>query len=312
MARVKGSLKLTYMLETYHSWLTYTPGSADPVCLVYGDETTATHPACIRKARSSSDDGGGVLYKMNYGRHWGHISKTLEEDTPWEEKRDVAIWRGATTGHPWPYGGAQDYNPGDPAMCDRAHLVMRIDEFRSNPRIDVGVTKYVQRVPSFSPVKSSVPRKEMLRSKMLVMVEGNDAATGLKWALLSDSAVVMPRPKVSTWLMESLLVPGVHYVEVRGDFGDLEEKVEWCLRNDEECRRIGESELGSDRSRTRMKANKSRRRRVSNAAFDLVAGSNGKCWMERFLDGAEEGRVMEAVWRGAGDRMSKEKTCAAF
>ena len=33
--------------------------------------------------------------------------------------------------------------------------------------------------------------------KMVIQVEGNDVASGLKWALLSRSSVVMPVPKVN-------------------------------------------------------------------------------------------------------------------
>lgn len=34
---------------------------------------------------------------------------------------------------------------------------------------------------------------------------GNDAASGLKWMLASNSVVFMPLPRVETWAMESLL-----------------------------------------------------------------------------------------------------------
>lgn len=34
--------------------------------------------------------------------------------------------------------------------------------------------------------------------------------------------------------------PWLHYVPIRGDFSDLVEKVEWCDRNRDECREIGQ------------------------------------------------------------------------
>ena len=153
---------------------------------------------------------------------------------------------------------------------------MRHDQWSKSSILDIGVTKYVQRVPSYFPTSPGMGRGDLLRHKVLIMVEGNDAATGLKWALLSKSAVVMPRPKVATWLMEDLLVPGVHYLEVRPDFSDLEEVVRWCFDNDDECRRVAEA---------------------------------GTCWMARFLDAEQEARVMEEVWRGATERMRIQGTC---
>lgn len=37
----------------------------------------------------------------------------------------------------------------------------------------------------------------------------------------------MPRPRYETWFMEGTLQPGVHYVELRDDFADLDEKIAW-------------------------------------------------------------------------------------
>ena len=80
---------------------------------------------------------------------------------------------------------------------------------------------------------------EQMGYKMIVMVEGNDVASGLKWALLSSSAVLMPAATIVTWAMESELVPWVHYVPLRQDCADLEEKATWCLANLAACERIG-------------------------------------------------------------------------
>ncbi len=41
------------------------------------------------------------------------------------------------------------------------------------------------------------------------MLEGNDVASGLKWALLSQSVVMMPPPQHTSWAMEELLQPWV-------------------------------------------------------------------------------------------------------
>ena len=49
------------------------------------------------------------------------------------------------------------------------------------------------------------PMKEQLTYKMLISVEGNDVATGLKWNLLSNSVVLMPPPLKSIFSMEFLL-----------------------------------------------------------------------------------------------------------
>ena len=49
--------------------------------------------------------------------------------------------------------------------------------------------------------------KEMLKNKAIIMMEGNDVASGLKWALYSSSVVMMPVPTVTSWALEEMLQP---------------------------------------------------------------------------------------------------------
>jgi hypothetical protein len=41
----------------------------------------------------------------------------------------------------------------------------------------------------------------------------------------------MAKPTIITWLMESDLIPNFHYVLLKDDFSDLEEKVQWANRH---------------------------------------------------------------------------------
>ena len=43
----------------------------------------------------------------------------------------------------------------------------------------------------------------------------------------SNSLAVMPRPTCESWFMESRLEPGVHYVEVKDDYSDLETQMDY-------------------------------------------------------------------------------------
>jgi hypothetical protein len=87
-------------------------------------------------------------------------------------------------------------------------------------------------------------RQEQMDAKMIIMAEGNDVATGSKWAMLSTSTVIMSKPGVFSWLMEDRLIAGIHYLEVKWDWSDLEEKVRWCLSNQVRTRRRAASVAG--------------------------------------------------------------------
>ena len=65
--------------------------------------------------------------------------------------------------------------------------------------------------------------------------EGNDKDSGINWKLKSNSVVFMPKPKISSWLMEETLLDGIHYIRVNDDFSDLQEKYEWCEKNQDAC-----------------------------------------------------------------------------
>jgi Glycosyl transferase family 90 len=70
------------------------------------------------------------------------------------------------------------------------------------------------------------------------MLEGNDVASGLKWALLSQSVVLMPVPRHTSWAMEEWLEPWIHYIPLQEDAADVEEKMAWVLEHEEEARAI--------------------------------------------------------------------------
>jgi len=48
----------------------------------------------------------------------------------------------------------------------------------------------------------------------------------------------MPKPRVTSWLMETTLIPNYHYVLLKDDFSDLQDKLNWCNNNQEKCKEI--------------------------------------------------------------------------
>ncbi|MBT5324386.1 MAG: lipopolysaccharide A protein, partial [Campylobacteraceae bacterium] len=48
----------------------------------------------------------------------------------------------------------------------------------------------------------------------------------------------MTKPKYESWYMEGLLIPNYHYVLLKDDYSDLEEKVRYYSENIEEANNI--------------------------------------------------------------------------
>ena len=87
-------------------------------------------------------------------------------------------------------------------------------------------------------MRSELSPQKMCDFKYILSIPGNDKDSGLNWKLASGSVVIMPKPKSHSWLAEYFLIPGIHYVQIRSDFSDLEEVLNWCAKNQDQCNRI--------------------------------------------------------------------------
>jgi len=152
----------------------------------------------------------------------------------------VAIWRGQLTGSRDFY----DKRLGDMENCNNMPRCRVVYELDNSTLVDAKLTTTRNRLPNelnnVSLVVQKTPIKQLLRYKAIIMLEGNDVASGLKWALLSQSVVLMPVPKHTSWAMEELLVPYVHYVPLKDDLSDVEQQMQWVLDNEDTAWKISQ------------------------------------------------------------------------
>ena len=181
-----------------------------------------------------------IVWKLATHRHYRHLPNVYKFDTPWEEKRDAAVWRGQLTGTV----GTYDKANADLENCLSLPRCKLVYNHAKSKYVDAKLTNNKDRIPDkLNGVKLIGPPvriKELMKFKGIVMIEGNDVASGLKWALLSQSVVLMPPPKHTSWAMEELLVPWLHYIPLARDASDVEEKMKWVVKNDREARAIAE------------------------------------------------------------------------
>jgi hypothetical protein len=182
-----------------------------------------------------------ILWKLNTHRHFVPLTNTTMRDTPWEKKINGAVWRGVLTGN---LTGLL-FNATDEELClgnPRCSFVLR---HSNSTLVNAGLTDTrgklttdtVFGIPLTKPLLSM---RQQLRYKVLISMEGNDVSSGLKWNLWSESVVVMAPPTRTSWAMEELLEPWIHYVPMLPDASDAEEKVQWVLDHDVQARRISE------------------------------------------------------------------------
>ena len=124
-------------------------------------------------------------------------------------------------------------------MMHRCRLALQTG---NSPLIDAQLTgkeKWIPRVVDGIQVYGDKKTyAEILEYKAIIMLEGNDISSGFKWALYSNSVVLTEPPTKTSWAMEELLQPWVHYVPLNSDLSDVEEKMQWVLDHQEEAQRI--------------------------------------------------------------------------
>eukprot|EP00547_Thalassionema_nitzschioides_P018622 CAMPEP_0194254364 /NCGR_PEP_ID=MMETSP0158-20130606/31981_1 /TAXON_ID=33649 /ORGANISM="Thalassionema nitzschioides, Strain L26-B" /LENGTH=414 /DNA_ID=CAMNT_0038992365 /DNA_START=49 /DNA_END=1293 /DNA_ORIENTATION=+ len=179
-----------------------------------------------------------IVWKLATHRHYRQLPFVYQHDTPWNKKRDVAIFRGQLTGALSVY----DKHDSDTVNCKKMRRCRLVFQTNSSQIIDAKLTTTRNRLPAVIEgvqlISNSVSIREIMRHKAIIMLEGNDVASGLKWALLSQSVVLMPPPKHTSWCMEELLEPWVHYIPLKEDASDIETQMQWVLDNDEKAQQI--------------------------------------------------------------------------
>jgi Glycosyl transferase family 90 len=179
-----------------------------------------------------------IVWKLATRRHYGLVHQVGSKDRMWEQKRDMAVFRGQLTGSRDGYDKALS----DEENCRNLRRCRLVYNHANSTLVNARLTDTRKRLPDVlngvELTTGSVTVRHLLRYKGIVMLEGNDVASGLKWALLSESVVLMPIPRHTSWAMEELLEPWVHYVPLNHDITDVEEKMRWILDHDADARRI--------------------------------------------------------------------------
>lgn len=105
----------------------------------------------------------------------------------------------------------------------------------------VGPEKWIPRmIDGIEVYGDKLDYEQMLQYKAIIMLEGNDISSGFKWALYSNSVVLTEIPTKTSWAMEELLLPWVHFVPLKSDLSDVQEKMQWVLDNQEEAQKIAQ------------------------------------------------------------------------
>lgn len=179
-----------------------------------GDVTYIPEYPSIVKSRPLADNNeNSVVMKLDKVRHFIFVN----DKKSFTEKKDMAIFRGKVKG--------------------KASRKKFMEMYFHHPMCDLGdVSKNTTDPEEWQTEKKTI--REHLDYKFVMALEGNDVASNLKWVMSSNSIAVMPRPTCETWFMEGTLIPNYHYIEIKADFSDLEERLNYYIEHIDEAQEI--------------------------------------------------------------------------
>lgn len=204
----------TYFFDLYAA-LKYFPEQYR-FAYLFGDVTRVPDFPAFVKSRPVPAEGASsnsVILKLNKARHYLFIRDSLS----FRDKKDMIVSRNCVR---------------------QPHRKRWLEMYYGHPMCNVGqINKDVQDGhPEW--IKDYMTIPQQLKYKFICCIEGNDVATNLKWVMSSNSLAVMPRPKYETWFMEGSLIPDYHYVEIKEDYSDLIEKMEYYIAHPDEAEAI--------------------------------------------------------------------------
>lgn len=194
-------------------------------------------------------NSAGILFTApeRYWREWKRMPPGFDE-IPFLEKKPSLFGRLSLNGSFVDQEG--ELVVGYPSTD---HLFAHFDRVRfveaasGKSRCNAGLTVRKDRqLADYPPAAQRVIRRwfrapstldEQLRYRYLISIDGRGYSGSLYWMLASNSVVFRSEPRYHT-AFEVGLRPFIHYVPLLPNFTDIDEKIDWCEDNPEECTRI--------------------------------------------------------------------------
>lgn len=173
----------------------------------------APEPAIVKNRPIVEHNENSVILNLDKNRHFLFV----RDNKPWRDKKNMTIFRG-------------DLGP------RKENRDVFMNRWYGHPMVDAASTNRSEQHPEWQREKLTIGNH--LDFKFIMSLEGNDVASNLKWIMSSNSIAVTPCLTQETWFMEGTLIPNYHYIEVKSDFSDLEERLTYYIEHPNEAEAI--------------------------------------------------------------------------
>ncbi|MDO7253567.1 glycosyl transferase family 90 [Helicobacter cappadocius] len=172
-------------------------------------------PSLCKSRPVLKDFSNNILLNMDKIRHFKFF--TSLPLIKYESKKDILFFRGACYQNHRKDFMRKYFNH---SICDLGHVGKEDEE-------ELKIWK-----------KEKISIENHMQYKFILSLEGNDVATNLKWIMSSNSLAVMPEPKFETWFMEGRLIPNMHYIKIKSNYENLQDRLEYYISHPNESKEI--------------------------------------------------------------------------
>lgn len=152
-----------------------------------------------------------IIMKLDANRHFDFIKDNLD----YIKKYDKCVFRGA---------------------CYQENRIRFLQKYFNHNLVNSADTSKNKDLSKYQ--IGYLSKKEQLKYKFIISLEGYDVATNLKWIMASNSIALSPRLRYETWFMESKLIENEHFVLLNDDFSNLLDVIENLKSNEKLAKQI--------------------------------------------------------------------------
>jgi hypothetical protein len=163
-------------------------------------------------------------------------------DVPWSSKKDIAVFRGTTTGEGTTTKDNMRIKVSEMDKNNSEYINAGITKWNVRPRKKKD-SKYLDTIHikdmSFG-LKQFMSPYEQSKYKYIIHIQGHVEAFRLEQELSMGSVILKVDTPWKTWYTP-MLKEYVHYVPIKSDLSNLIDQIKWCRNNDAKCKEITEN-----------------------------------------------------------------------
>lgn len=172
----------------------------------------------------------------------------IKNEIKWEDKIDTAFFRGSATGSmEYKYNQRlqiskldYEWNKSKPNLLN-AGIVSWNSRDKIDSDLQINFIKPIEMNKLGIYLKKKVPMNEQIKYKYILNIDGHSKPNRTSYLLQCGSLILMVESKYIIgdicWYT-NLLKPNIHYIPIKYDLSDLEDKILWCRNNDDKCKII--------------------------------------------------------------------------